>query len=84
MSIADRSAEDNSYPGIVGLKVDAKTNKQHNMLKLLEQTNRRTRKLVKLIVVINCVQLADQLFADYKGHNIGSLKQIPELWQQDN
>ena len=49
------------------------------MLKLLEQTNRRTRKLVKLIVVINCVQLADQLFADYKGHNIRSLKQIPEL-----
>ena len=49
------------------------------MLKLLEQTNRRTRKLVKLIVVISCVQQADQLFADYKGHNIGSLKQIPEL-----
>ena len=71
MSITDRSAEDNSYPGIVGLKVDAKINKQHNLLKLLEKQIEQQAKLVTLI--------ADQLFADYKGHNIGSLKQIPEL-----
>ena len=63
LSITDRSAEDNSYPGIVGLKVDAKTNKQHNLLlgKQIEiQAN-----LVKLIglncCLINCVQPADQL-----------------------
>ena len=57
MSISNRSAEDNSYPGIVGLKVETKL-----LEKQLEQPAN-----ILLSLMLHGVQLADQLFADYYG-----------------